>query len=73
MKQHEKNETQKNCYSASRKKRCNMKRMQYEKRCNMERVQEEKSITRTAKVKPEMSATRKVCNTKKMQHEKSAT
>ena len=38
----------------------------------MERVQEEKSITRTAKVKPEMSATRKVCNTKKMQHEKSA-
>ena len=66
MKQHEKNETQKNYYSASRKK------VHYEKRCNMERVQEEESITRTAKVKPEMSATRKVCNTKKMQHEKSA-
>ena len=40
MKQHEKNETQKNCYSASRKK------VQYEKNAIRKKVQHGKSTRR---------------------------
>ena len=55
MKQHEKNKTQKNCYSASRKKvqyekNAMQKKVQHEqrtrwKKCNMEKVQPKKCAT----------------------------
>ena len=65
MKQHEKNKTQKDCCSASRK-RYNMKKMQCEKRCSMKRVEDEKSVTGTEKVQPEKCATRTKCNMKRV-------
>ena len=67
MKQHEKNETQKNCYSASRKK------VQYEKNAIRKKVQHGQSTRRKKYNTDGKSKARNECNPKSVQHEKNAT